>query len=86
MDDVKQRIRAMASSLEKGGLSKIATAYTGELEALQKGNSGPTAVRIHKCNYVGKRAKEAEVAYRKAKKAERDLTGAVDKRALICTR
>ena len=55
----------MASSLEKGELSKITTAYTKELEALQKGNTRGTAVR--KDNTVRKRAKAADLACRKAK-------------------
>ena len=66
----------MTSALEKGELSKIATAYTEELEALQKGNAGATAV--HKDSTIGKRAKEVELAYRKAKKEEGDLADATN--------
>ena len=70
------RIRAITSALEKGEHSRIATAYTDELEALQKGNTGATAV--HKDNSAGKRAGEAERAYRKAKKGDGDLDEATN--------
>ncbi len=83
-DDVKQRIRAMTSALEKGEPSKIAAAYIAELVSLQKGNTGATAV--HQDNSAGKRAKDATSAYKKAKdgegdlaKATNDLSNALDK-------
>ena len=59
--DVEQRIGAMTSALEKGELTKIATAYTEELKSLQKGNTGATAVH---------RDKDATSAYKKAKAGE----------------
>ena len=68
-DDVKLGIRAVTSTLEKGELSKVATAYKVELEALHKGNSVTAAV--HRNNTVGKRAKDAANNYEKAKKAGR---------------
>ena len=66
----------MTSALEKGELSKIATAYTEELVSLQKGNTGATAV--HRDNSAGKRAKEATSAYKKANAGEGDLAGATN--------
>ena len=75
-DDVIQRVRAVTSALKKGELSRAATAYAGELEAVQKGNTGVTAV--HKDNTVGSRAEGAERTYRKARKGEGDLADATN--------
>ena len=57
----------------EGELRRVSTAHTDELEAVQQGNTGATAVHIE--STVGKRARETELAYRKAKKGESDLTG-----------
>ena len=61
----------MTSALENGELSKIATAYTEELKALQKENTGTTSV--HRNNTAGKRAKEATSDHEKAKAGEGNL-------------
>ena len=72
--DVKLMISEVTSALEGGEHSKIALAYTEELDTLRLGDTGATAV--HNGNTVGKRAKEAELAYRRAKKEEGDLIAA----------